>query len=134
MNTTEASPSPKVHHGRNIKRLREMLGVKQEYIANELNMTQQTISKLEQKEEIEDEILEKVAKSLNVPMDAIKNLNDEAATNYINTFYDNHGHGFFSNNFNFNPVDKVVELYERLLTAEKEKVSMLEKLLEEKKS
>jgi transcriptional regulator with XRE-family HTH domain len=44
-----------------------MLGVKQEYLATELNMTQQTISKLEQKEEIEDEMLEKVAKVLNVP-------------------------------------------------------------------
>ena len=111
-----------------------MLGIKQEYIANELNMTQQTISKLEQKEEIEDDVLEKVAKVLNVPVEAIKNLNDEATTSYINTFYDNHGHGFFANNFNFNPIDKLVELYERLLTAEKEKVAMLEKLLEEKKN
>lgn len=111
-----------------------MLGVKQEYIANELNMTQQTISKLEQKEEIENEILEKVAKVLNVPMDAIKNLNDEAATNYINTFYNNQGNGFIANNYTFNPIDKVVELYERLLTAEKEKVAMMERLLEEKKN
>ena len=53
MNTTDADSAPKVHHVRNIKRIREMLGVKQEYIANELSMTQQTVSKLEQKEEIE---------------------------------------------------------------------------------
>lgn len=66
MNTLSENPSVKVHHGRNIKRLREMLGVKQEFIANELNMTQQAISKLEQKEEVEDEVLEKVAKVLNV--------------------------------------------------------------------
>jgi len=133
MNTTDASPSRKVHHGRNIKRLREMLGVKQEYIASELNMTQQTISKLEQKEEIEDEVLDKVAKVLNVPVDAIKNLNEETTTKYINTFNDSQGHFFSTNiNCNFNPIDKVVELYERLLTAEKEKVSMLEKLLEKK--
>ena len=32
----------------------------------------------------------------------------------------------------FNPVDKVVELYERLLEAEKEKVAYLEKLLNKK--
>ncbi len=133
MDTNTATPSPKVHHGRNIKRLREMLGVKQEAIAIELDMTQQTISKLEQKEEIDDKVLQKVAQVLNVPIDAIKNLNDDATTNYINTFYDNQGHGFFANNVNFNPVDKVVELYERLLTAEKEKVAMLERLLEGKK-
>ncbi|GET34568.1 transcriptional regulator [Prolixibacter bellariivorans] len=133
MDMTETAPAPKVHHGRNIKRLREMLGVKQEYIASELNLTQQTISKLEQKEVIEDDMLEKVAKTLNVPTDAIKNLSDDAATNYINTFYDNHGHGFFANNVNFNPIDKVVELYERLLAAEKDKVAMMEKLMEGRK-
>lgn len=110
-----------------------MLGVKQELIANELNMTQQAISKLEQKEQIEDEVLERVSKVLNIPLDAIKNLSDEATTNYINTFYDNQGNGFFANNVTFNPIDKIVDLYERLLAAEKDKVAMLEKLLEGKK-
>ena len=133
MSTIEASPAHKVHHGRNIKRLREMLGVKQEFIARELNMTQQAISKLEQKETLEDEILEKVSSVLNVPVDAIKNLNEEATNSYINTFYDNHGHGFFANNFNFNPVDKIVELYERLLATEREKVAMLQKIVEGKR-
>ena len=111
-----------------------MLGVKQEYIANELDMTQQTISKLEQKEQIDDEVLQKIGQILNVPMDAIKNLNEDATSNYINTFNDSEGHFFSTNiNCNFNPVDKVVELYERLLAAEKEKVAMLERLLDGKK-
>ena len=106
-----------------------MLGVKQEYIASELEITQQAISKLEQKEEIEDDVLEKVDNVLNVPVDAIKNLNDDMTTNDINTFYNNQGNGFIANNYTFNPIDKVVELYERLLHAEKEKVAMLEKLM-----
>ncbi len=110
-----------------------MLGVKQEHIATELSMTQQAISKLEQKEQIEDEILERVSKVLNIPLDAIKNLNEDATTNYINTFYNNQGNGFIANNYTFNPIDKIVDLYERLLAAEKDKVSMLEKLLEGKK-
>jgi transcriptional regulator with XRE-family HTH domain len=133
MSTVEASPKPKVHHGRNIKHLREMLGVKQEYIAYEMNMTQQAVSKLEQKELIEDELLNQVSKILKVPVDAIKNLNEDTTTNYINTFYDNQGDGFFSTNCTFNPIEKVVELYERLLTAEKEKVTMLQELLNTKK-
>ena len=133
METNTTAPSPKVHHGRNIKRLREMLGVKQELIANELNMTQQAISKLEQKEQIEDEILERVSKVLSIPLDAIKNLNEDATTSYINTFYNNQGNGFIANNYTFNPIDKIVDLYERLLTAEKDKVAMMEKLLEGKK-
>ena len=133
METNTTATSPKVHHGRNIKRLREMLGVKQELIANELNMTQQAISKLEQKEQIEDEILERVSKVLSIPLDAIKNLNEDATTSYINTFYNNQGNGFIANNYTFNPIDKIVDLYERLLAAEKDKVAMMEKLLEGKK-
>ena len=132
METDTTTPTSKVHHGRNIKRLREMLGVKQEFIANELNMTQQNISKLEQREEIEDEMLEKVSKVLNVPVNAIKNLSDEATFNIIaNSYHDNSSAVNYQ--CNFNPIDKVVELYERLLAAEKDKVAMLEKLLEGKK-
>lgn len=133
MEISTTNPTHKVHHGRNIKRLREMLGVKQEYIANELNLTQQAVSKLEQKENIEDEILDRVSKVLGIPLDAIKNLNEDATTNYINTFYNNQGNGFIANNYTFNPIDKIVDLYERLLAAEKDKVAMLEKLLEGKK-
>lgn len=128
----------KTHHGRNIKRLREMLGIKQEAIAIELDITQQSVSELEQKEFIDDSTLKKVAKTLNVPIDAIKNMNDEATFNYINTFNDtvtnNNGAPFSYNyNCNFNALDKIVELYnekealyERML---KEKDELLEKLL-----
>jgi transcriptional regulator with XRE-family HTH domain len=40
------------HHGQNIKRLREIMGVKQEAIAVELNITQQAMSKLEKKNKL----------------------------------------------------------------------------------
>lgn len=76
-----------IHHGQNVKRLREMLGIKQEVIATGLDITQQAMSKLEQKEQIDDEMLKKIAKILNVPVDSIKNFNDKAAFNVIaNTF------------------------------------------------
>lgn len=125
----------KTHHGRNIKRLREMLGIKQEVIAIDLDITQQSVSELEQKEFIDDSTLKKVAKTLNVPIDAIKNMNDEATFNYINTFNDKVESSFLNNPINctFNPIDKIVELYnekealyERML---KEKDELLEKLL-----
>ena len=41
--------------------------------------------------------------------------------------------GFIANNYTFNPIEKVVELHERLLTAEKEKVAMMERLLDGEK-
>jgi len=84
---------------------------------------------LEQKEIIEPELLEKVAKALKVPVEAIKNFNEEAAINIIaNTFTD---HSAAVNYYpSFNPVDKVVELYERML---KEKNELIEKLQSDKK-
>jgi transcriptional regulator with XRE-family HTH domain len=125
-----------IHEGRNVKRIREILGIKQDALAMELGLSQQAISTLEQKEKIDDKILNDVAKVLKVPADAIKNMTDEAATNFINTFNDQSG---FNYQCTFNPLDKYVEameenkkLYERLLKTEREKVALLEKILERK--
>ena len=124
-----------IHHGRNIRRLREMLGVKQEAIAVELSITQQAMSKLERKEQIEDETLEKVSKVLKVPVESIKNFSDESAINVIaNTFNDvfHENSSFIGYKPTFNPIDKIIELYERMLKSEQEKVALLEKLLDKK--
>ena len=119
---TETKP----HHGRNIKRFREWFDIKQETLASELNWSQQKVSLLEQKEEIEDNVLEEVAKILKVPVDAIKKLDEEQAYNIIgNTVTHNANVAFVQNSPSFNPIDKVVELYERLI---KEKETMIEEL------
>jgi len=137
MTTTDM---PKVHEGRNVKRFREMLGIKQDDLANELgeDWTQKKISLLEAKETIEPEILEQIAKVLKVSPEAIQKFNEEAAINIIsNTFSDfkDNASGINYNcDLTFNPLDKVVELYERLLASEKEKNELLqEKLAGEKK-
>lgn len=131
---TDTMAMPKVHQGRNVKRLRDILGVKQETLAIELNMTQQAVSKLEQKELIEDETLNKIAKVLRVPVEAIKNMTDEAAFNVVaNTFNDESTAVINHYQCTFNPLDKVVELYERMLKTEQEKVSLLQEALRDKK-
>ncbi|MDR0864574.1 MAG: helix-turn-helix transcriptional regulator [Candidatus Symbiothrix sp.] len=122
-----------IHHGQNIKRLREMLGVKQETIATGLDMTQQAMSKLEQKEQIDDEILEKISKILNIPADAIKNFNDESAINVIANTINAANVASFCHQPIFNPIEKIIELYERLLKTEQEKNALLEKMIDEKK-
>jgi division protein CdvB (Snf7/Vps24/ESCRT-III family) len=100
------------------------------------------VSLLEQKETVETEILEQVAKVLKVPVEAIKNFNEEAAISYINTFQDNSVSHVIGNygTYNFNPIEKWVEaleenkkLYERLLNEKNEKIALLEKLAGEKK-
>jgi len=129
-----------IHHGRNVKRFREMLNIKQEGLAISLgdDWNQKKVSLLEQKEVIDDDVLEEVAKVLKVPVDAIKNFDEQAAINYFNTFHDNSGAGaFFSStnhNCTFNPLDKVVELYERMLKDKSDMIEKLEELLLKGKS
>ncbi|WP_264550998.1 helix-turn-helix transcriptional regulator [Flavobacterium sp. N2038] len=130
-----------IHQGRNIKRFREMLGIKQEALAYELgeDWNQKKISLLEQKELIENDILDQVAKILKVPVEAIENFDEDSAINIIaNTFHDSAVANTFSDgaqaNFNcsFNPLDKMVELYERMLQQQKEMIEKLEKLIDKK--
>ncbi|MFN8343969.1 MAG: helix-turn-helix transcriptional regulator [Spirosomataceae bacterium] len=122
MNTTEKRP----HQGHNVKRIREMLGVKQDYLAASLGISQQAISQLEQKETLDASTLEKLAKILNISEEAIKNFSEETAINIVsNNYHDQSA----SVQYNFNPIDKIVELYERLLQVEKEKNELLQQLL-----
>lgn len=119
------------HIGRNISRIRELREMKQEALAMAIGVSQQTISSIENSETVDDEKLQLIAKELGVSAEAIKNFSEEGVVNYFNTFNDSQGN-FGSNNCTFNPLDKVVELYERLVQAEKEKNEYLEKLLKEK--
>ena len=125
---------PRVHQGRNIKRFRDIIGVKQEALAAELDMTQQAFSNLEQKEQINEKTLNKVAAVLQIPVEALKNMTDEAAVNIVaNTFNSHDTSTSISYYPIFNPIDKVVELYERMLKAEQEKISLLQEALRDKK-
>ena len=136
--TIDNTTPRKIHQGRNIKRFREILGIKQETLAIELDVTQAYISKLEAKEDIEEEILQKIAKILNVPSDAIKNFDEDQAVNIIsNTFNDqSNGYNYYPT-FNMNPVEKWLEtldenkkLFERLLKSEKEKTQLMKDILD----
>ena len=78
---------------------------------------------------MDDERLNEVAKVLGVSSNFIKNFSEQTAINIISsTLHDNAGSVFY--NPTFNPIDKVVELYERML---KEKDALIEKLMNEHK-
>lgn len=133
-----------VHLGQNIKRLREMKGIKQEALALELgeDWNQKKISLLESKETIDEALLAQVANALKTTPEVIKNFDEEKAIYNIQNNYDNavnNCSGSF-NHYQFNPVEKYLEmvdrntqLYERLLQSEREKVELLEKVLDLKK-
>ena len=123
---------PKQHIGRKISRIRELRGMKQEALAQALGVSQQTISNMENSEELDEVKLGEVAKALGVSIEAIKNFSEDAVFNYFNTFSDNsvnQGPIGAHNICNFNPLDKVVELYERIVELEKERADVFEKLL-----
>lgn len=129
-----------IHQGRNIKRFREMLGIKQEALAFELgeDWNQKKISLLEQKETIEAAILAQVAHILKLPVEAIENFDEEQAVNVIaNTFHDNAA--VINNNPTFHPVDKLIQiheekivLYERMLKEKDEMMARLERFIQGK--
>lgn len=122
-----------IHQGRNVKRFREMLGIKQDGLALELGdeWNQRKVSLLEQKEVIEEHLLQQVAAVLKVPVEAIKNFDEEKAINIIGNTVTNHDNAsVFSYYPTFNPIDKIVELYEKLVASEKEKVELLKKVID----
>ncbi|MNQ45206.1 Helix-turn-helix domain protein [compost metagenome] len=119
----------KVHQGRNVKRFREMLGIKQEALAFDLgnDWNQKKISMLEQKDVIEDDLLNQISAILKIPVEAFQNFDEEQAINIISNTFDN---GAFLNTghsaiFNVNPIDKLIQLHE-------EKIALYERMLKEK--
>ncbi len=125
----------KIHEGRNVKRFREMLGIKQEALANELgdDWNQKKISLLEQKETVDIPLLQQISAVLKVPVEAFQNFDEEQAVNVISNTFGDHGIGYQRNdNCSFNPLDKMVELYERMIQQQKEMIEKLERLIEKK--
>jgi transcriptional regulator with XRE-family HTH domain len=118
----------KIHQGRNVKRFREMLGIKQEALAFDLGeeWNQKKISLLEQKDVIEDGLLKAISNALKIPVEAFQNFDEEQAVNIIANTFDN---GSILNGINhnptFHPIEKLVQLHE-------EKIALYERMLKEK--
>jgi transcriptional regulator with XRE-family HTH domain len=118
-----AIPDTKAQHmGRKIKGVRELLGMKQETLATILDISQQSVTKMEKSATIEEDKLKKVAEALGVSEDTIKNFNEDTILHLIQNNYDNSTNNSIIAH-QYNPLEKVVELYEKLL---KEKDEMIE--------
>ncbi|MPT32061.1 MAG: XRE family transcriptional regulator [Chryseobacterium sp.] len=134
----------KIHQGRNIKRFREMLGIKQEALAFDLgeDWNQKKISLLEQKDVVEEALLKRISEVLKIPVEAFQNFDEEQAVNIIsNTFNDqSNGYNYYPT-FNVNPIEKWIEALEEikrlnaeLLKAKDEQIKLMEKLIENNKA
>jgi transcriptional regulator with XRE-family HTH domain len=137
---TQTDNAKPIHQGRNVKRFRELIGMKQEALADLLGheWSQKKVSIIESREVLEDSMIEELAKALKVPADAIKYLSEDAVFNIINnTFHDFHNSAANLGNFNcaLNPSDEVKqliidkeELTKALLKEKDEKIVTLERL------
>ena len=82
-----------------------------------------------QAEVIEDDRLEKIAQALGISPKAIDNFKEDALLFHIQHMHDHSTAYAYNFQCTYNPLDKVVELYERLLRVEREKVELLKKRL-----
>lgn len=129
----------RVNQGRNVARFRSFKGMKQEELAEKLNITQQTLSYYEQRKEIKPEVLQQIAVILDLPLELLQNLPDDSTGVVIenNTFEDGsvgniapYGqHEVKNENFNntYNPVNEMAELFKEIHRTNQDTISKLEK-------
>jgi len=131
-------PNHTIHQGRNVKRFREMLGIKQDALAWELgeDWNQQKVSLIEQKEIIDANLLRQISSVLKIPVEAIQNFDEETAINVIaNTFtsYDSAtGNSINYGTINFHPIDKISQLHEEKMALYERMLKEYERMLKEK--
>ena len=122
-----------LHMGRKIERVRRLRGLTQTDLGDALGITKQAVSKMEQTEKIEDEKLKTIAEALGVTEDGLKSFNEERVLYNTMNFYDNSGVNASSvnannievlNNF---PIEKTIEMFEKLLQKEREKFEGVKK-------
>lgn len=122
-------PKP-IHQGRNVRHFRELRGIKQEGFAAELHMSQQNLSRIEQSPDLDDQTLELLANALGINTETLRHFDPDSAINLINNIHDNK----FDNSSiamiyqQFNPLEKIIELYERLLKKERELIQLEDQL------
>lgn len=148
---TENKEARKPHQGKNVARLRRALGMKQEALALDLNISQQAVSLLEQKKEIDKETLLKIANTLKITPQLIEELEEDPASLVVeyNTFEDGSvanfagksNEGFNISDFKniHNPIDEIIKqcekrvaLYERLMELETKNASLFQQLQDAK--
>ncbi|WP_295213599.1 helix-turn-helix transcriptional regulator [uncultured Chryseobacterium sp.] len=128
----------KIHQGRNIKRFREMLGIKQEALAFDLgeDWNQKKISILEQKHVVEEALLQKISEVLNIPVEAFQNFDEEQAINIIantvTTVNDQATGQLYQIHSTIDTSEKWLEALAEIRKLNEEKTALYERMLKEK--
>lgn len=121
-----------LHIGRKIERVRRLRGLTQTELGDALGISKQAVSKMEQTEQMDDERIKEIAKALGVTEEGLKKFNEETVLYNTINFYENCGVSTsavsnthtFNNNF---PLEKTIEMFEKLLKKESEKFEMVKR-------
>lgn len=88
----KAKEQRNTHYGHTIKRLRRDLGLSQKELGDRVGMVQQNVSIYEEQKRIDDELLQRFANALAVPVKLIQMMEDDKPLAYYvenNTITDN---------------------------------------------
>ena len=116
MNSSTTSKNTKeVHHGKNVKRLREIMDIKQAALGIEIGVSQQSMSRLENSHSINDKTLMDIANTLKITIGGIKNFDENKFIEIITEFLngnDSHTSTIKANhkNYAFSSFDKETPL------------------------
>lgn len=135
----ETSRTGNKHQGRQVKRFRESIGMKQEVLADALKTSQQNISYYEKQETLDEDLFSRLALSMGVDPGILKDFDASSTVFNIQEMKD-HSQAIENNDhpiYNFNPIDKIVEqaskieeLYKDLLQSERDKVELLKRTID----
>jgi transcriptional regulator with XRE-family HTH domain len=109
--------------GTNIRKIRELKNIGQQYMAEKLGISQSSYSDIENnRTKITSDKLDKIAQILSVSIDDIKNFSESVIFNSCTQS------GYINTN-NINPLDKIQDLYERLLSEKDAQIAVLKEQL-----
>lgn len=131
----------KPNYGRGMRKLRGILDLNQKEMAVRLGMTSQQLGQLEKKDKWTDEVLQRVADSLNIPVSGLDYLaNESDLLGFIitnNTQGDGGiiGQNNFHNTYHFGNAEQIEKLFVRLesiINTWTQKVETMEKNVKKK--
>jgi transcriptional regulator with XRE-family HTH domain len=108
-----------MHIGKNIAKIRELLGIKQESLALTLKISQQTISKIEQTENLRENTVERIANALGISTSMIYKYSDQLLIDFLKEAISDTDLPKAQASVQLPVLEKIIELYERILLMEK---------------
>jgi transcriptional regulator with XRE-family HTH domain len=110
--------------GEKLRKIREMKGFSQEYIASALKITQNAYSKMERGEtKISEQRLQDIAKILEVPKESIEGFSDKIFVNVVNNKEN-------SGNIKIETTETLLKHYEKEVERFTQRIAFLEQKLE----